>query len=183
MSHLALSQSDKCCKIKENHLQALIARCADFYGPGIKNNSLLSETVIKPLSKGKTANLLCSDKFKHSYTFTPDAAIATALLGNMPTAFGEVWHLPTAGNPPTGKEWVEMIAEEFGVKPKYRTVNKTMVKLMGLFMPVMRESVEMLYQYDRAYVFDSTKFENRLSIYPTPYASGIRKVIQHDYRK
>lgn len=49
---------------------------------------------------------------------------------------------------------------------------------MGLFMPLMRESVEMLYQYDRDYVFDSSKFEKRFSIKPTPYAEGIKHVIR-----
>lgn len=160
-------------------LQALIARSADFYGPVLKKqSSFLVEGVFKPLKQGSKANWLGSDTFKHSFTYTPDAGKATALLGNTPDAYGEVWHLPTAPNPPTGKEWVEKIAAEMGVKPKYRVATKSVMAVMGMFMPVMRESREMLYQYDRDYVFSSGKFEKRFGIKPTPYEAGIKEVLK-----
>ena len=169
--------------VQHQGLVALIARAADFYGPSVKNVSVLTETVIKPLSESKTANWLVSDQFKHSYTYTIDAGKATALLGNSQDAFGETWHLPTAKDPWTGKEWIEVIARELGVKPRYRTVSKTMVKLIGIFLPVMRESHEMLYQYDKDYVFNSDKFENRFSFRPTPYVAGIKEIVRADYKK
>lgn len=169
--------------VAQRGLEALIARCADFYGPSIKNNSVLTETIFKPLSEGKSANWLGSDRYKHSYTYTIDAAKATALLGNTKSAFGETWHLPTAKNPLTGKEWIELIAGEMGVKPKYRVVSKTMVRLMGLFLPVMGEMHEMLYQYDRDYVFNSDKFEEKFAFKPTPYVEGVRQIIKMDYGK
>ncbi len=166
---------------KSNSCDALIARSADFYGPGIAGNSVLTEVVFKPLSKKQTATWFINDRFKHSFTFTPDAGKATALLGNTSEAYGRVWHLPTAGNPPTGKEWVEMIAQEFGVKPKHRVISRTFMKMMGWFVPVMKESVEMMYQYDKDYVFDSSKFENHFDLKPTSYADGIKEVVQTDY--
>ena len=169
--------------VEQRKLQALIARCADYYGASIQNTSLLTETVIKPLSKGATANWLISDKHKHSFTYIVDAGNATALLGNTPNAFGETWHLPTAKNPLTGKEWIELFAREMGVDPKYRVVNKTMVRIIGMFVPAMRESVEMLYQYNKDYVFDSDKFEQRFSFKPTPYLEGVRQIVQSDFRK
>jgi hypothetical protein len=70
-----------------------------------------------------------------------------------------------------------------GAKPKYRVVGKTMVRLIGLFVPVMKESVEMLYQYDKDYVFNSDKFDQRFSFKPTPYVEGVRQIVQHDYKK
>ncbi|MBC2839528.1 NAD-dependent epimerase/dehydratase family protein [Robiginitalea sp. SC105] len=166
---------------KEGRLEALIARSADFYGPAVKNVSILAETVIKPLSQGKKANWLGRADKKHSFTYVPDASRATALLGNSPGAYGEVWHLPTAPDPYTGKEWVEYIAKALGTEPAYREVGKYMLQILGLFMPVMRETVEMIYQYDRDYVFDSSKFESRFSLTPTPYAEGIRQVVASDF--
>ena len=166
---------------EQKNLEALIARCADYYGASIKNTSVLTETVLKPMSKGNTANWLLSDKYKHSYTFTTDAGKATALLGNTRSAFGETWHLPTANDPLTGKEWMELIAREMGVAPKYRIVNKTMVRLIGLFVPEMRETNEMLYQYDKDYVFNSDKFEQKFSFKPTQYKDGIKQIVLTDY--
>jgi hypothetical protein len=47
----------------------------------------------------------------------------------------------------------------------------------------MKESVEMLYQYDRDYVFDSSKFEKAFDFIPTPYDLGIKKIIETDYKE
>jgi len=169
--------------VKLGKLTALIARSADFYGPGIENSSILTEMVLKPFSEGKTASWMGSIDFKHSFTYTPDAGKATAILGNSEKAWNQVWHLPTAGNPPTGKEWITLCAKELGTKPKYRVVSKTMLKLIGWFVPIMSEMPEMIYQYDRDYVFDSQKFEKEFSFSPTPYPEGIKQIIQNDYAK
>lgn len=168
--------------VKYRDLTALIARSADFYGPGVGKVSILSETVIKPLSQGKTANWLMDDSCKHSFTYTVDAGRATALLGNTPEAYGETWHLPTAKAPLTGEEWVQEVANELGVKPRHRTVGRSFVKILGMFIPEMKESIEMLYQYDRDYVFNSDKFERVFSLRPTSYQAGIKEVIKADYK-
>lgn len=169
--------------VKNGEVEALIARAADFYGPSIKNTSVLTETVIKPLSEGKTAIWMGDSNKLHSFTYTPDAGKATALLGNSPEAYGQVWHLPTAINPLTGKQWVEAFAAAFGVKPQFREVGKTLVKIMGWFVPVMREMPEMMYQNDRDYVFSSAKFEKKFGMMPTPYADGIKAIMEIDYGK
>lgn len=169
-------------EVNAGRLTGLIARSADFYGPGIKNSSMLNETVIKPLNSGKKANLMASAGFKHSYTYTPDAGKATAILGNTADAYNQIWHLPTAPNPMTGKEWVEAVAKELGVKPKFQVAPKFLVLIIGLFVPIMKEIVEMMYQYDRDYVFNSSKFEKRFDFKSTPYADGLKRVIQNDYK-
>jgi hypothetical protein len=48
-------------------------------------------------------------------------------------------------------------------------------------MPIMRETVEMMYQYDRDYVFDSSKFEKRFKMTPTPYLQGIKEIVKRDF--
>lgn len=170
-------------KVEAGELTALIARCADYYGPSIQNTSILTETVFNNLAKGKRAFWFGSDACQHSFTYTPDAGKATALLGNTDDAFNQVWHLPTASSPPTGREWIKMIAAELGVEPKYWTLSKFPVRMMGILMPIMRETVEMLYQYDRDYVFDSSKFEQHFNFEPTSYAEGISQIVKSDYKQ
>jgi len=167
---------------KVGNIQALIARSADFYGPGIKNTSMLTETVFNNLAKGKKATWMSSVKFKHSFTYTPDAGKATAILGNSEDAWGQVWHLPTASNPLTGKEWIEAIAKELGVNSKFQVAPKFLIRIIGLFVPIMKEMVEMMYQYNRDYVFDSSKFEKHFDFKPTPYFDGIKQIVQSDYQ-
>lgn len=161
---------------KAGNIRALIARSADFYGPGI-TGSIIMNGVYENLMKGKKVNWFCSLKYRHSATFTPDAARATAILGNSKEAYGQVWHLPTAKDPPTGRQWIDAFAKEMNVKPKTQLASRTMVKILGLFNPIMKEFVEMLYQYDRDYVFDSSKSEKAFGQMPTSYAEGIKQVV------
>lgn len=170
-------------RVEKESLQALIARSADFYGPSIEDTSILTEMVFNPLADSQKADWLGSTRYKHSFTYTPDAGRATALLGNTPDAYNQVWHLPTALNPPTGKEWIQMVAREMGTEPRYRSVPKFLVRIIGWFSPVMREMVEMMYQYDRDYVFDSSKFEARFEMFPTPYLEGVQTIVKQDYQQ
>lgn len=163
-------------EINAGTLTALIARSADFYGPSQYNNQILNETVIKNLRQGKKANWLGSDQYKHSFTYTPDAGKATALLGNTEDAYGQVWHLPTAHHPLTGEEWIEAVAREMNVAPKKQVAGTTLVKILGWFNSTMRELSEMLYQYDRDYLFDSSKFDQRFDFKTTSYEEGIREI-------
>ena len=156
-------------------IKALIARGADFYGPGIRN-SVIGFSVIDRLINGKKANWFCSTRYKHSFTYTPDAGKAAAMLGNDPNAYGQVWHVPTAADPPTGDEWIRLFAEEIGARPRVQVAGKTMIGILGMFVPVMKEFKEMAYQWDRDYVFNSAKFQSQYSFSPTTYAEGIRMV-------
>ncbi len=170
-------------EIKKGNLIGLIARSADFYGPSILNSSVLNETIVKNLANGKKANWLGDVTKKHSFTYTPDAGRATAILGNSEKAFNQVWHLPTAKNPPTVKEWIKLFAQELGVEPNYREVSKSMTKIAGLFIPIMKELAEMYYQNDRDYVFNSDKFEKNFDFKSTLYEMGIKEVVQKDFNR
>lgn len=163
-------------EIKTGKLEALIARAADFYGPEI-TNSVFNEVVFKNLRAGKKANWFCSLNHLHNFTFTPDAAKATALLGNTESAYNQIWHLPTAA-PLTGKQWIEKVAKELGVEPKTQVASKFIIQLMGIFNPIMKEFVEMLYQWDRDYKFDSSKFETVFNLKPTPIDDAIKQIIK-----
>lgn len=165
--------------VEKGRLSALIARSADFYGPG-NDNSVLQETVYKNLKKGKKANWFCSLDEPHSFTYTPDAGKATALLGNTAEAYDQVWHLPTDPNILTGREWVRLFARELGVQPRIQLATKFVLRIMGLFIPIIRESYEMLYQYDRKYFFDSSKFNRHFDFKPTTYEEGVKAIVASD---
>ena len=164
-------------EVEKGKLNALIARSADFYGPDNKN-SVLKIMVIDNFKKGKKAQSFGSPDKIHTFTYTPDAAKATAILGNTPDAYGQEWHVPTTKEKLTSRQWIELIARELQTEAKIQEVPAFMIKLLGIFIPVMREFPEMLYQYEQDYVFDSSKFEKRFGITATPPEEGIRKLIQ-----
>lgn len=160
---------------EEGELQALIARSADFIG---SKNSILAEMVVKNLKANKKAMWFSSADRVHNFTYVPDAAKATAMLGNTPDAYNQVWHLPTDHTPLTGKKWVEMFATAMNTEAKIQVLPAWMTGALGLFIPVLREVKEMLYQYDRDYFFDSTKFEERFGYQPAGPDEAIKRTIE-----
>jgi nucleoside-diphosphate-sugar epimerase len=164
-------------EVKAGKLMALIARSADFYGPG-NDKSFVNEMVYKNFLKGKRANWFVDADKKHSFTYTPDAAKATALLGNTDDAYNTIWHLPTDKNILTGREFVELFSREMKVANKLFVMPLWMIKIVGLFVPVLKEMPEMIYQYDRDYFFDSSKFEKRFKFKTTTYQEGVRNTVE-----
>jgi nucleoside-diphosphate-sugar epimerase len=160
-------------EVKAGNLQAMIARSADFYGPHTRN-AVPNVLVFEPLAKGSRPSWLVNAEVPHSLTFTPDAARGIAMLAERESAWNQVWHLPTAPNPLTGKEFITLAAKEFGVAPKFWVLNRLLLRAYGWFDPLVRESYEMLYQSDSSYAFDSTKFAREFGFAATPYAEGIR---------
>jgi nucleoside-diphosphate-sugar epimerase len=159
-------------EVEQGKLKAIIAKAADFYGPNTPL-SFVNIMVFDNFKKGKKAQWFIDFNKKHSFTYTPDAGKGTAILGNTESAYNQIWHLPTNKNVLTGKEFIELAAKAMGVKPEYMVVKKWMVQMLGLFNKVIRESVEMLYQNDSDYLFDSTKFEKAFNFKPISYEEGI----------
>jgi len=166
-------------EVKAGKLMALIARSADFYGPG-NDKSFANEMVYKNFLKGRRANWFIDADKKHSFTYTPDAAKATALLGNTDDAYNTIWHLPTDKNTITGREFIELFSKEMKVSNKLVVMPMWMVKLAGIFVPVLKEMREMMYQYDRNYFFDSSKFDKRFNFKTTTYHEGVRNTVERD---
>ena len=162
-------------EMRKGNLRALIARSADFYGPGVRTG-VPNILVFDALAKGNKASWLADDSVPHSFTFTPDAAASLAMLASSDAAWNQTWHVPTASRPPTAAEFIRMAAGELGAGPHWRVLGPTMLTLAGLFDHNVRELREMLYQYDAPYVFDSTKFDAAFGFEPTSYAEGIRRI-------
>ncbi len=163
--------------VKAGKLQGLIARSADFYGPR-NEKSFLIEVVYKNFRKGKKANWFMNADKIHSFTYTPDAAKATAILGNTADAWNQVWHLPTDPAKISGRQMVSLFAREMNQPDKVMVMPMWLLKVLGLFIPLMREMPEMMYQYDRDYFFDSSKFEQHFGFTPTSYEKGVKATVE-----
>ncbi len=160
-------------EVKAGGLRAMIARAADFYGPATPNG-VPNVLVLEALAKKSKPSWLANVEVPHSLTFTKDAARGIAELAERESAWNQVWHLPTAPDPPTGREFIAMAAAEFGAPLKFRVLSRPMLRVVGWFNPKVRESREMLYQSESPYLFDSTKFAREFSFAGTPYPEGIR---------
>jgi len=159
-------------QMRTGALQAMIVRAADFYGPGALA-SMVHGTVFERLAKGKTPQWIGDPKAVHTFTYTPDAGRAVAVLGNSPEAYGQTWHAPTSPQQITGEQFVRLACEAAGRPYSLQKVPNFVLRMMGLFMPILRENQEMMYQFEYDYRFDSSKISKALGIEATPYSIGI----------
>lgn len=163
-------------EIKNNDINVLIVRSADFYGFNIKN-SMFNEVVINRILSGKKANWFLDANKKHSLTFVEDASKATAMLGNINSAYNQVWHLPT-DVAYTANELVQKISTITGKPAKIQVASRLMITILGWFIPAVKETKELLYQYDRDYEFKSDKIFNAFGIKPTSIDDGLTKILK-----
>lgn len=165
-------------KLQQAHTQKglkyLIARSADFYGPGSRNG-ILNTLVLDPVSRGKRALWLSRLDRVHSFTYIPDAAKATALLGNTPSAYLQTWHLPTSREPWTGKDFIAYAKMLQKRRAGHLRLTKLLLLIAGVFNRRIFELAEMQYQNQREYFFDSGKFCTAFNFTPTSYHQGIQE--------
>jgi len=165
-------------EMKAQNLKGMIIRGADFYGPGA-TLSLIHSTVTERLNAGKRAQWIGDKKKVHTFTYTPDAGKTVALLGNADEAYNQTWHALTSPEKITGEELVGMAYEIMNMPNKgAQAMSKTGVRILGLFIPVLREFVEMMYQFENDYIFDSSKASKFLNENATFYKEGIRETLK-----
>ncbi len=157
-------------------LQVAIARSSDYYGPG-GANSFVGDILFGAAAKGNRARWLGSLDQPHSLNYLQDVARALATLGARPEAPGEVWHLPAA-EPLTGRAFVELITAALGRPVKVTATSRLALRIVGVFDPGARESAEMLYQWQRPFVLDASKFQRAFGpLEPTPHQHAVATTV------
>jgi nucleoside-diphosphate-sugar epimerase len=156
-------------------VQVLITRAADFYGPNVSTSAVTMAVV--DMAKGKKAYYLGDPTKFHSFTYVPDAAKAVVELALAEDTYNQSWHLPTTA-PMKGLDFLNLITAKLG-KGKWSSMGRNGVKVMGIFVPILRELYEMMYQFENDYVLDDSKFMNRFPDFVrTSYEQGIDITIQ-----
>ena len=150
-------------------IRAAAARASDYYGPGYTLNG---DQIFYPVLAGKTARGLGSLDAAHTFTYTLDVGEAMAILGERDEALGQVWHVPSAP-PITQRDLITQVFQAAGQPAKIGAINKLMMRLAGLFAPGAREVVEMMYEFEKPFVVDSSKFTRAFGMTATPLSVGI----------
>ena len=156
----------------EGKIQGTILRLPDFYGPGVEKSFLHS--VFKAAARGGTADMVGPIDTPHEFVFVPDVGPVVLQLAAKPEAYGRWWNFAGAGAI-TQREIATQVFAMAGRKPKLRVAGKTMLQLIGLFNPFMRELVEMHYLQTTPVLLDDHALIGLLGqVHKTPYAEGLR---------
>ena len=156
-------------------IRAAIGRASDFYGPGVIN-SAMGERVFRPALTGGTAEVLGNLDVPHTYTFVGDFAKGLVTLGESEEALGEIWHIPSAETLTT-RQFLQLVFEEAGTTPKFRSAARWLVTVLGLFNPMMREFKEMLYEFEEPFVVDHGKYARVFGSDTTAHSEAIRQTL------
>lgn len=157
-------------------LRTAAARGSDFFGPGVLG-STMGERVFRPALAGKAAQITGRADLPHSYTYIGDFGEALAILGERDEALGRHWHVPNAPALTQG-ELVALIGAALGRPVRAARVGRLMMALAGLFIPAARETVEMLYEFERPFVVDGSRFERLFGLRPTPLDEAMRRTVR-----
>ena len=160
---------------RDGKLRTTSGRASDFYGP----HALLGtpgERAFYPAIAGKRVDVLGKLDLPHTFTYIDDFARGLVTLGEHDEALGSAWHVPSAPTL-TQREIVTMIFAAAGTKPQMGETPAVLLKALGLFNPLAREVVEMLYEFDEPFVMSHARFEGAFGDGATPHEDAIRETV------
>lgn len=160
----------------DGRLRVTIGRSSDYYGPR-GTTSAVGENIMKPALHGKRVRWLGSLDQPHTLNYLEDMGRSLVTLGERDEADGQVWHLPAA-EPLTGRQFLELLFEEARMPPKVAVASRPMLRIGGLFNPLLRELNETLYQFERPFVSDASKFHAAFGRFePTPHRAAVSRTV------
>ncbi|TCC10463.1 NAD-dependent epimerase/dehydratase family protein [Kribbella soli] len=150
-------------------------RGSDYLGAGAV--SPFSVTVLPKVIAGKRGMMPGDLDAPHSWTYAGDVARLLIAVADDESAWGRAWHVPTP-EPLSVRQLATRAAELAGAPPaKVASMPTLVLRLAGLVDPSAREMVEMLYQWQRPFVVDSTAATVAFGIKATPAADALREMI------
>ena len=162
---------------RKGEVHAVGGRASDFYGPGGALTHV-GEYFWKPVLAGKAGRVLVDPDATHTYHFIPDVVAGLAALASAKDdVLGKAWMLPCA---PAGtlRQLVDRLAQALGRPLKITGAPRLLVKAIGVFVPLVREVEEMLYQWDEPFVVDDRRFRQRFETEPEAPQTAARLTVE-----
>jgi nucleoside-diphosphate-sugar epimerase len=158
---------------RSGQVRAAIGRASNFFGP---DDFVVTDLAFRNAVEGKTINLLGRNDQLHSFSYVPDFGKLLATLGTREEALGQIWFTPSPAAV-TQAELVKIMEAELGRPVKVLLAGKTMLSFLGLFNPMMRETVEMMYEWTGPFVMDSSKAEKAFGWQGTPLKQAVKETL------
>lgn len=166
-------------EIENGHLEAVICRAPEFYGPD-KTQSITNTLVLDKIKVNDTANIPVSKDTLRTLIWTPDASRAMALIGNTPSAYGQTWHLP-CDEPHTYLDMITISEKLLNRTVKYKVIPLWQFKLAKFFSKKVKELDELLPRYEVDNIFISDKFKKAFPDFKiTSLKKGIAQLLDED---
>lgn len=156
-------------------LESLVIRLPDFYGPGAELG--LANPILRAALAGKTANWIGPVNTLHEFVYVPDVGPVIVDLASCAECYGQAWNF---GGPEqiNTLDFITRVYRALGRSPKYRTVGRGVLKMMGWFSPLFKELPEMLYLQETPVILDDSKLLAKFpGVHKTSYDEGIARTL------
>ncbi|MDF2963849.1 MAG: family NAD(P)-dependent oxidoreductase [Paenibacillus sp.] len=154
----------------------LIVRLPDYYGPSAQA-SYLSVTM-EAIAAGKPTAFIGNMTVPREYVYLPDAARMIAEIAARDESYGQNWHIP-GPSVISGRDLVRAAQQASGKRKAVVPLGRVSLSLIGMFNPVMKEVVEMLYLTEEPFVLSGEKYEREIGpISWTPHGQAIAETIR-----
>lgn len=157
-------------------LEVTVGHASDYFGPDAQQSVVVRPDVLAGILRGGRVFMLGNIETPHGYTYTPDVARSLAILGTHSDAVGRAWHLPTTATTDT-RTLLEAFASRVGTKLRVSTVPGWLLKMVGVFSPMLAAVSSMRYQWDVPYVIDDGAFRRTFGVEPTPLGTAIDETL------
>ena len=154
----------------EGRVEVALTRPSNYVGAGYE----LTRTLLTARARaGKAMQVLGRLDQPHSFSYVPDVARAMADIALADDAYGRAWILP-AMEPVTQRELCDALWLGVGNEgpAKIQALRGAGARAIGIFNPLVRASLEMLYEFDEPYIVHARDFEQRFGWSATPFASA-----------
>ena len=157
--------------------KAISLRLPDFYGPFAEQS--LAHLIFDAAINDKTADVFAPIDTPHEFVYTPDVGPIVADLMGKDAAFGEAYNF--AGfETITVRDFATRIFRTQQREPKLRATGGLMLRMIGLFSPLVREFIEMEYLQKTPIILDDQKLKAVLpEMKKTSYDEGIAATFRH----
>lgn len=142
-------------------------RASDYLG--VSPNSFVHDRVVPALLAGRKAQVLGDPDAPHTYTWTHDIARLLVIAAGDERAWGRAWHVPSP-DPVSPRELVAELCRVAGVAPVAVTsLSPWLLRVGGLFSPLLRELPEVAYQTAQPFVMDSSAARETFGMESSPW--------------
>jgi len=153
-------------------LRVIIVRSGDFYAPNA-SQTVFDLMLLRQIKRGiiEYAGEL---PLGHSWAYLPDVARAYVKIAEQRTQFSSFESFHFAGHFTTGNQMVEAIQDVLPTRARVKKFPWGMLKIMGLFMPVLRELVKMNYLWKSPHRLEDKKLDALLGPdFNTPFKRAV----------
>lgn len=161
---------------KRGEMQIIIQRAGDFYGPG-NVGDWHDLMIMREAGKGKVTAMSNSNA-AHAWAYLPDLARAFVRLAEIRDTLGAFESFHFAGHYVTSDEMIAAIRSAAPVPLREVPPPLTLLRIVGIFDPIMREVLKMRYLWETPMALRDERLDAILGKdFGTPFEDAIAELV------